>query len=515
MQNLIRRGATFYGRLFIPQDRWADVGKAMGAAGGVKREVVRTLQTTDRIEAKRRLGAALAAIQAQVEERLAAARLKPLTDWTADWAPRAAELRALVQAAGDTPLDGTHFGDTERDMILGDRRRDAILMEDTRGEAQAEVFWAAVTATETNLREAADAWLLELGRSRKRKTIEGHQRVFADLEQFLRERHNILSLTTATLADVTRRMAGDFITARSGQVSAAAVKREASAPMGLWRWAIRRGHTDDNPWADQTSGLAVVSGDDKPGSKRAFTPAELGTLLRATGADWAPNRGGYGATLWDATRLALLTGLRAAELADLRIRDLIQDGAAISVTRGKTKNARRVVPLPQVARAVIAARLADLPDTTPDAPLWPELPVLLLTDSRGGKLSDRFGTARRRLLPGAVGVDMHSLRRSYATLLEAAMHAGGRVNPTLISTLMGQTRGTMALDLYSSGASLPALSDAVADMEAMGLPEVVLKALAETAAERPSMARYAPRPSPEDRPARASKRLQRHPVVAS
>jgi hypothetical protein len=44
---------------------------------------------------------------------------------------------------------------------------------------------------------------------------------------------------------------------------------------------------------------------------------------------------------------------------------------------------------------------------------------------------------------------------------------------------------------------------------------VVLKALAETAAERPSMARYAPRPSPEDRPARASKRLQRHPVVAS
>ena len=45
MQNLIRRGATWYGRIFIPKDRWADVGKAMGAANGVKREVVRTLQT--------------------------------------------------------------------------------------------------------------------------------------------------------------------------------------------------------------------------------------------------------------------------------------------------------------------------------------------------------------------------------------------------------------------------------------------------------------------------------------
>jgi integrase len=500
MQNLIRRGATFYGRLFIPQDRWRDVGRAMGAAGGIKREVVRTLQTTDRIEAKRRLGAALAAIQAQVEERLAAARLKPLTDWTADWAPRAAELRALVQTAGDTPLDGTHYGATERDMLLDHHRQDAILLEDTRGEGEAEVFWTAVTTTETNLREAADAWLLELGRSRKRKTIEGHQRVFADLEQFLRERHNIPSLTTATFADVTRRRAGEFITARSGQVSAAAVKREASAPMGLWRWAIRKGHAEVNPWSDQTSGLGPASRDGAKGSKRAFTPAELVILLRTTGAGWAPNRGGYGATLWDATRLALLTGLRASELADLRVRDLTHDGAVISVTRGKNKNARRVVPLPQAARAVIAARLADLPDTTPDAPLWPELPITRLTESRGGKLSDKFRKARQRLLSEVAGVDMHSLRRSYATLLEAAMHAGGRVNPTLISTLMGQTRGTMALDLYSSGASLPALAAAVSDMETLGLPEVVLKALAETAAERPSMARFAPRPSPEDRP---------------
>jgi integrase len=194
--------------------------------------------------------------------------------------------------------------------------------------------------------------------------------------------------------------------------------------------------------------------------------------------------------------------LRAAELADLRVRDLIQDGAVISITRGKNKNARRVVPLPQAAKAVIAARLADLPDTTPDAPLWPEIPITRLTESRGGKLSDRFGTARRRLLPKVVGVDMHSLRRSYATQLEAAMHAGGRINPTLISTLMGQKRGTMALDLYSSGASLPALTNAVSDMEPLGMPEVVLKALAETAADRPSMARFAPRPSPEDRPAR-------------
>ena len=39
MQNLLRRGGTDYARFFIPADRWADVGKAMGrgpvGAGGL------------------------------------------------------------------------------------------------------------------------------------------------------------------------------------------------------------------------------------------------------------------------------------------------------------------------------------------------------------------------------------------------------------------------------------------------------------------------------------------------
>jgi integrase len=84
-----------------------------------------------------------------------------------------------------------------------------------------------------------------------------------------------------------------------------------------------------------------------------------------------------------------------------------------------------------------------MPDVSPDAPLWPELPITRLTGSRGGKLSDVFRMARPRLLPEADNVDMHSLRRSYATLLESAMNAGGRVSPTVIASLMGQARGTM------------------------------------------------------------------------
>src|ERR1700693_1931288 len=51
--------------------------------------------------------------------------------------------------------------------------------------------------------------------------------------------------------------------------------------------------------------LPLGVGDDR--TKRAFTVPELVILIRATGENWAPNGGGYGATLWDAVRLALLT----------------------------------------------------------------------------------------------------------------------------------------------------------------------------------------------------------------
>lgn len=254
-----------------------------------------------------------------------------------------------------------------------------------------------------------------------------------------------------------------------------------------------------NPWSGQTAGLATAKGNgsgEADSGRRAYTTAELVTLLRATARDWAPGGGGYAATLWDAVRLALLTGLRCAELADLRIRDVADDRSVIHVPRGKTKNARRVVPLAPLGRQVVAARLASLPDTSPDAPLWPELPVLALTGSRGGKLSDRFRKARVHLLPGSEGVDFHSLRRCYATHLEAAMNAGDRVNPTLIDSLMGHARGTLALDRYSAGAALKPLAEAVVEMEELGLSEEVRKALTETMTDRPAMMRFAPRIGP-------------------
>ncbi|HVY16077.1 MAG TPA: tyrosine-type recombinase/integrase [Rhodopila sp.] len=499
MQNLIRRGKTWYARLFVPRDRWADVGKAMAAQTGIKREVVRTLQTPDIREAKRRLQGALAAMSGDVDTALKAARLPPLTDWTADWRGRAVALRAAVRQADDSPVhnvttlaDGSVVGDSDRDAWLEEAREEAAELAKAKGpEAALEFRSIVASGARRTIQSSADHWLAEVSRARRQKTVAGHRKVFADLDAYLRE-HETKSLLTMTFADFTRPMAGEFIAWRRKKVSAAAVKREFSAPMGLWRWAMRRGYADSNPWTDQTAGMDVSERGDREDDKRAFTTPELVALIRATGEQWAPNGGGYAATLWDAVRLALMTGLRAAELADLRISDVVDDGTAIQVRGGKTRNARRRVPLPRPAQTVISERLANLPDTSPEAPLWPELPTLKLTNSRGGKLSDRFRLARDTLLPDAIGVDFHSLRRSYVTALETAMNAGGRINPAIIASLMGHARSTMALEVYSSGATPEALANAVADLEEKGFPAEVEKALEETAGDRPPMTRFAP-----------------------
>lgn len=190
--------------------------------------------------------------------------------------------------------------DSDRDRVRHSIADQAETVEARRGRAAAGAFYKASTTTAFTIHEGVDAWLAEIARSRRKKTVDGHRKVLRDVEQFLRERHGLPALTALTFSDITRRMAGEFIEWRATQVSATAVLREFSAPMGLWRWAIRRGHAEANPWAGQTAGLGTAKGDgsgETDSDRRAYTTAELVTLLRATGRDWAPNGGGYAATL--------------------------------------------------------------------------------------------------------------------------------------------------------------------------------------------------------------------------
>lgn len=516
MTNLIRRHRGYYVRFNIPRDRWADVGKAMGTPSGVLREVVRTLGTAELAEARRRRDPAIAAIRAELDAALVASGLRPITDWLADWTGRATDYRARLEKAGDKVAywedDPRGLGPTlpvhDREFVMDDVRDDAEVVALRHGPAAAGQFVAIATGENLSVEQALRLWLDHTAGTVTAQTAAGHRAALKTLETYLTTHRGFPRLAGVGLANITRPLAGEFIAARRKDVAAATVQREFSAYSGLWRWAVRRGYAETNPWADQTAGLhRHRAGEDDDGEERAYSAAELVTLIRADGPALSPGGGAYAPALWDAIRLGLLTGCRLGELTGLRRGDVVADGTAIIVAArgGKTKNARRLLPLHPIAQAVLAARAASMPDTSPEASLWGELPAVGPDERRGPKLTDRFIAARRRILGESDEVDFHSFRRSFATALETAMHSGGRVKQETISLLMGQQRGSLALDLYSDWTrlgrgvmpealkgALDTLRAAVGDMVALGLDPEVRKALDETAAQRPPVIRTAP-----------------------
>ncbi len=207
-------------------------------------------------------------------------------------------------------------------------------------------------------------------------------------------------------------------------------------------------------------------------------------------------------------RLSLLTGARANEILSLRCGDILGlDGGTPEAIATGTKNdsAPRIIPLHDFARRVVKARLADLPDTGTDAPLFPEVPAEGYDNRRSKAISTRFPDIRRRILGPDDGADWHSFRRSFLTACETALHNGGRLNPQNIALLAGHKRPELALSLYSDWAKmgrhrqspdfrrkLQTLQDAVDDVVRLGFATEVLAALEITAGCRPPMTRTQP-----------------------
>ncbi|HEX4262344.1 MAG TPA: DUF6538 domain-containing protein, partial [Acetobacteraceae bacterium] len=255
MANLIRRGLTWYARLTIPQDRWEDVGRAYGAKGGVKREVVRTLHTRDHREALRRREPALGAMRQEVDKALRRAKLRPLTDWTADWTPRALKWRAELQAGAkvidnwehDPRGEGPPIPWTRRDMLLDDVEDDARHVEHRQGPEARYRFEEVATGTGMTIAEATRQWIAEVQGRLKGQTALSYQATIALLGGYLRDHEALPSLEAVMLSEVSRRIAGEFIEWRRAERAWETVQKDHAAVSGLWRWAVRRGYAEVNP----------------------------------------------------------------------------------------------------------------------------------------------------------------------------------------------------------------------------------------------------------------------------
>jgi integrase len=264
--------------------------------------------------------------------------------------------------------------------------------------------------------QATEAWIKELTRdknaTRRDTTLEGHR---------LRVRAFIDKYRDLPLTAVTRPMASDFLDGLD--VSNRTRNNYAMTLKCVFECARRRGRfTGDNPFDKQRLRVAKTS-------YVRFTIAELQTLFDALPRDTAPAKHSPDTALPWAALIALYSGARLEEIAQLStadIREAVANGATVTVidihnggdNKLKNEASARLVP---VHSALVRAGLLDYVKALKAGPLFPGL---TRRESKGGKIGARLGELfRKRLVALGLkreGLCFHSFRHTVAGRLDAA-----------------------------------------------------------------------------------------------
>src|SRR5690348_263442 len=162
---------------------------------------------------------------------------------------------------------------------------------------------------------------------------------------------------------------------------------------------------------------------------------------------------------------AIATGMRQGELLGLRWRDVDLDGGVVRVrsslmkgksaktgdwvfSEPKTRRSRRQIALAAPAvTALRAHRQTQRLERMKAGPLWQDGYDLVFCTEIGGPLSaGNVYTAFQRLLKraGLSRIRFHDLRHTCATLMLSA-----RVNPKVVSEMLGHASVAITLDIYS------------------------------------------------------------------
>jgi integrase len=304
---------------------------------------------------------------------------------------------------------------------------------------------APAPATGETISQAAEAWIAELKRQDKPPqpaTIDGHRK---RVKAFV-DKHGDLPLT-----EITRAMAFDFLASlnvRTGTRNAYATTLRCvfeSAKEDRGRF------TGDNPF----NGMKKKA---KGDSYVPFTVAELQTLFNALPRNVAPAKHSPETALPWVALIALYTGMRLEEIAQLTTADIREEGTNgatvwvidihnVGTNKLKNETSARLVP---VHFALVQAGLLDYVKALKAGPLFPGL---TRRASKGGKVGARLGELFRKLLVRLglkrAGLCFHSFRHTVGTGLDVAGVAESDSARILGHAQKTQTRGT-----YSKGPGL-------------------------------------------------------------
>lgn len=413
--NLELRGRTWWAYRTVPPSLRTMVGK---------RNLRRSLETSDLAEAIRRKPAAMAEFAEILEQaRTSSGSRDPAELGARRWHQFESQIVRQPEA-NLSAEDRAHLFITERLKIEAQFGPDAgQRFEQMASKPAGERVDAHLTAFHAQTRTAP-----------KTKA-----------EQATAIRRLIAWDPSLNLRTLDRRAAGRYVSDGLTFTQSPVTKnKQITCLSAYWRWLLRKGIVDENPWREQ---FLPIRGHTDTQDERPFTDAEITTLL-ANAVD---------ARLADAMRIAALSGMRIEEICLLRVADCA-DGL-FNIRKAKTQAGVRVVPIHSGLTQMIHARCRG---KRPEDFLLHELgptPTTGAIRARSDPLSKQFTRYRREIGVDALAsghrrslVNFHSFRRWFITKAE---HAG--IPPWTIESVVGHKRSGMTLGVYSEGSSVEQL----------------------------------------------------------
>lgn len=334
---------------------------------------------------------------------------------------RAEERAALMEADGSMEqaleIAASHrkIDDAEQQWVHESALVDAAEeLEKKIGETKASRWYKTAIGLQTPFAAVCEQYKADRGKALSKSTLNNLNTAIAEFREY--------AGADVCLEDVDRRMVAGFVTeflpARKGPKAPdgqgpATIRKKCSQLSQVWRWAKQRGilpYAPGTPWDEQAPSKREIGAAAK--KRRPFRPDETKKLLAAAPA---------GKALGDTIRVALLTGVRLEEVASLKASQVDPKATHYAITKGKSPNAARVVPLTSIARDVITKRLANVEDK--DGRLFPEVRLRKSTEKYGGPISQQFTTLRRNELGAHTDGELvlHCFRHLWRT---AARRAG-------------------------------------------------------------------------------------------
>jgi integrase len=253
------------------------------------------------------------------------------------------------------------------------------------------------------------------------------------------------------ISDISRRQASEFLNhvGKTRKLTNRSLRQYTAVLSSVFKWARRSGHFEgQNPFSEHAfrpprdTGWLPYNDDEL---RRLFSgPMFQGKIVDPLA--WC---------MW----IALYSGLRLNEVAQLRVEDLRQEHGIwiFDIREGdgkslKTHAATRQIP---VHSWLIAIELLEYREGLPEGQLFPTLRGAGADKKLGWYLGQRFTEYRRRCGVNRARLSFHSFRKAFTTSLDRA-----GVSSTDAAALLGHQRG-FTFSTYSSGPGLARLRDLV------------------------------------------------------